>query len=36
MAVTASEMLPLGTSAPDFNLPDTTGKMVSLNDFEEA
>jgi len=36
MAVTASEMLPLGTSAPDFNLSDTTGKMVSLNDFEEA
>jgi peroxiredoxin len=36
MAVTASEMLPLGTSAPDFSLPDTTGKMVSLNDFREA
>jgi peroxiredoxin len=36
MAVTASEMLPLGTSAPGFNLPDTTGKMVSLNYFMEA
>ena len=36
MAVTASEMLSLGTKAPDFNLPDTTGKMVSLNDFREA
>ena len=36
MTLTASEMLPLGTSAPDFNLPDTTGKMVTLNDFREA
>ena len=36
MAVTASEMLSLGTKAPDFNLPDTTGKIVSLNDFQEA
>jgi len=36
MTLTASEMLPLGTSAPEFNLPDTTGKMVSLNDFGEA
>jgi len=36
MAVTASEMLSLGTKAPDFNLPDTTGKIVSLNDFDKA
>ncbi len=36
MTLTASEMLPLGTLAPDFNLPDTEGKMVSLNDFKEA
>lgn len=36
MAVTASKMLPLGTSALDFKLPDTAGNMVSLRDFEEA
>jgi len=33
MAVTASKMLPLGTSAPDFDLPDTQGNMVSSGDF---
>lgn len=26
-------MLPLGTTAPDFSLPDTNGKTVSLSDF---
>jgi peroxiredoxin len=36
MAVTASEMLPLGTSAPDFNLPDTTDNTVSLSGFKES
>ncbi|MBN1361452.1 MAG: thioredoxin family protein [Sedimentisphaerales bacterium] len=36
MAATASTMLPLGTKAPDFSLPDTTGKTVSLSDFKEA
>jgi peroxiredoxin len=29
-------MLPLGTKAPDFRLPDTKGKMVSLSDFKSA
>lgn len=26
-------MLPLGTTAPDFKLPDTNGNLVSLSDF---
>jgi peroxiredoxin len=34
MALTPSTMLPLGTAAPDFKLPDTGGKMVSLADFK--
>jgi len=29
-------MLPLGTAAPDFRLPDTSGKTVSLADFKSA
>lgn len=36
MAATASTMLPLGIEAPDFSLPDTKGKLVSLEDFKEA
>jgi len=36
MAVTPSTMLPLGTKAPDFNLPDTEGKFVSLSDFKDS
>ena len=36
MAVT-STMLPLGTTAPKFDLPDTvTGDMVSVDDFADA
>jgi peroxiredoxin len=34
--LTPSTMLPLGTSAPDFRLPDTRGQMVSLADFKPA
>jgi peroxiredoxin len=33
MALTPSTMLPLGTPAPDFRLPDTEGRLVSLDDF---
>jgi peroxiredoxin len=36
MALTPSTMLPLGTNAPDFNLPDTNGKFVALADFKAA
>jgi peroxiredoxin len=36
MALTPSTMLPLGTTAPDFQLPDTNGKTVSLADFKNA
>ena len=35
MALTPSTMLPLGTTAPDFQLPDTTGKIISLADFKD-
>ena len=35
MALTPSTMLPLGMSAPDFKLPDTDGKIVSLADFKD-
>lgn len=34
--MTASTMLPLGTEAPDFTLPDTQGNLVSPSDFEDA
>ena len=33
MALTPSNMLPLGTLAPDFKLPDTDGNFVTLNHF---
>ena len=36
MARTESTMLELGTQAPGFSLPDTTGKLVTLADFEDA
>jgi peroxiredoxin len=36
MAETASTMVPLGTAAPNFKLPDTTGKLLSLADFKDA
>ena len=36
MSLTPSTMLPLGTTAPDFRLPDTNGKIVSLADFKNA
>jgi peroxiredoxin len=36
MSATLSTMLPLGTKAPDFSLPDTQGKTVSLEDFRES
>jgi peroxiredoxin len=36
MAATPSTMLPLGTPAPPFALPDTNGRTVSLDDFAGA
>lgn len=36
MARTPSTMLPLGTAAPAFNLPNVDGQMVSLDDFKSA
>jgi peroxiredoxin len=36
MALTPSTMLFLGTPAPEFRLPDTDGKLVSLDDFSDA
>jgi len=35
MALTPSTMLPLGTRAPEFSLPDTSGRTVSLHDFKD-
>lgn len=36
MVLTKSTMMPLGTKAPDFSLPDViSGKTVSLNDFKD-
>jgi peroxiredoxin len=36
MVRTASTMLELGTNAPDFALPDTDGKLVRRDDFQDA
>jgi len=36
MAKTPSTMTPLGTTAPDFRLPDTAERMVSRDDFAGA
>ncbi len=36
MSLTPSTMLPLGTAAPDFHLPDTQGRIVSPADFRSA
>ena len=36
MAQTPSTMAPLGMNAPTFKLPDTAGKMVSIDDFKNA
>lgn len=34
MAATLSTMLEIGTKAPEFNLPNTTGTLVSLSDLD--
>lgn len=36
MAKTLSYMLPLGTEAPEFQLPDVNGKLYSLKDYENT
>lgn len=36
MARTPSTMLPLGTEAPDFSLPNIDGRTVALADFKDA
>ncbi len=36
MSLTPSTMLPLGTPAPPFALPDTDGKTIALDDFSKA
>src|SRR6185295_5318596 len=36
MGLTNSTMLPLGTAAPPFSLPDTNDKIVSLEQFKHA
>jgi peroxiredoxin len=36
MVMTSSTMLPLGTKAPDFRLPDPEGRLFARDDFKDA
>jgi peroxiredoxin len=36
MVATHSTMLPLGTFAPEFRLPDPSGRVISLSDFKRS
>src|SRR5687768_5893444 len=36
MVLTPSTMLPLGTKAPDFSLPNVDGRTVSLSELQGA
>ena len=36
MSLTPSTMLPLGTEAPDFRLPDPSGRLVARDDLADA
>jgi len=36
MVAANSMMMPLGTKAPEFNLPDTEGRMVSIAGFKKS
>ena len=36
MVAVSSTMLPLGTPAPDFRLPDTDGRLVGRDDWRDA
>ena len=36
MVAVNSTMLSLGTQAPDFKLPDPSGKVYALEDFKDA
>jgi peroxiredoxin len=36
MVAVPSTMLPLGTAAPEFRLPDTDGRLVGLDDWRDA
>ena len=36
MSLTPSTMMPIGTPAPNFRLPDTEGQLVAISDFAAA